>query len=336
MRRTSGNRACSFSCRRLYHTEPDTSNANEATWRKRDRRGPETAAVRLVVSLRSGAELHAAEALDGDRRADFLRDALEVLLDGELVVGNVLLSHQANLISILVTDARENLRFDNLRRRELFALLFSLLFHLLKANVNLLLHFGFRNVLLSHVLRRISCHMQADHVRGLGDLRIVLLARELDKDADLAAHVDVAGEDARALELIALAAADLDVLARLGEEHLVLVHERLLDVLALERDLGGLLAEVLVAVGVGDEVGLAVDLGERHGLLVRGLGKGDDALLRLLVDALGGDRETLLAEVLDGFVHVAVGGLERFLAGSHAGGGRLAELLDHVNRDVHL
>ena len=100
--------------------------------------------------------------------------------------------------------------------------------------------------------------------------------------------------------------------------------------------MGGLLAEVLVAVGVGDEVGLAVDLGESHRLLVRGLGKGDDALLRLLVDALGGDRETLLAEVLDGLVHVAVGGLERFLAGSHAGGGRLAELLDHVNRDVHL
>ena len=88
-------------------------------------------------------------------------------------------------------------------------------------------------------------------------------------------------------------------------------------------------------LGLRDEVGLAVDLGERHGLLVGGLGQRDDALLGLLVDALGGDGETLLAEILDGLIHVAVARRESFLARTHAGGGRLTELLNHVNRNSH-
>ena len=172
-------------------------------------------------------------------------------------------------------------------------------------------------------------------MRRLVELLAGLVARELDENADLAAHVDVAAEAAGALERVALAAADLDVLARLGEKHLVVVVERLLDVLAFERDLGRVVDELDERLGLGDEVGLAVDLGERHRLLVGGNREGDDALLGLLVDALGGDGETLLAEVLDGLFHIAVSGGEGFLAGAHSGGGRLAEFLDLLNCDSH-
>ena len=172
-------------------------------------------------------------------------------------------------------------------------------------------------------------------MRRLVELLAGLVAGELDENADLPAHVDVAAEAAGALEHIALAAADLHVLARLGEEHLVVVVERLLDVLAFESDLCRVVDELDERLGLGDEVGLAVDLGEGHRLLVVRDGEGYDALLGLLVDALRGDGEALLAEELDGLLHVAVGGREGFLACSHSGGGRLAELLDLLNSDCH-
>ena len=76
------------------------------------------------------------------------------------------------------------------------------------------------------------------------------------------------------------------------------------------------------------EVGLAVDLGEGERLAVGGRREGDDALLRLLVDALRRNSEALLAEILHRLFHVAVRGDERFLARAHAGGRGLAEFLD--------
>ena len=160
---------------------------------------------------------------------------------------------------------------------------------------------------------------------------VSLLASELNENADLAAHVDVAGKNARALERITLAAADLDVLAGLGKKHLVVVVKRSFDILTLERDLGGIVDELDEGLGLGDEVGFAVDFGESHRLLVGGFGESDDALLGLLVDALGGNGETLLAEILDSLFHIAVGGGESFLASAHAGGGRVAEFLDFLN-----
>ena len=57
------------------------------------------ATIPLVgFNRQSGAELHAAEAADLDRhQAVVLDDLLEILLDGELAVGDVVLLRQADL-----------------------------------------------------------------------------------------------------------------------------------------------------------------------------------------------------------------------------------------------
>jgi len=282
-----------------------------------------------------GAELHAAEALDLDRCATAgLGNALEVLLDGEVAISDVVLLDEADLRAELVGHALLDADESLLRRK-----LALLLLERVELDLELSVDLGLGNVLGVDVLRRVRGDLEADHVgrlRKLGRSR-TLLARslELDENADLAAHVDVARNDSGATKCIALAAADLDVLARLGEKHLVVVRKSSLDVLALKSDLCRVVDELDERLGLGDEVRLAVDLGQGEGLLVCGLCEGDDALLGLLVDALGGDRKALLAKELDGFLHVAVRGGESFLASAHSGGGCLAELLDHLNGNCH-
>ena len=76
--------------------------------------------------------------------------------------------------------------------------------------------------------------------------------------------MDVAGQHARALEHIALAAADLHILAGLREKHLVVVGQRLLDVLALERHFGRIGDELDERIRLRHEVGLAVDFRQGH------------------------------------------------------------------------
>jgi hypothetical protein len=48
---------------------------------------------------------------------------------------------------------------------------------------------------------------------------------------------------------------------------------------------------------------------------------------------LGGFRQALLAQPVDGFFHVTVGLGERSFAVHHAGAGLVAQLLDHTRAD---
>ena len=98
--------------------------------------------------------------------------------------------------------------------------------------------------------------------------------------------------------------------------------------------LGGvddLLGELDEAVGLGDEVGLGVELDQRAAL------GGDQAGRRGALGAtLGGLGGTLDAEHLDGLVEVAVGFLEGLLGVHHPGAGGVAELLDIGSGDSHV
>ena len=86
----------------------------------------------------------------------------------------------------------------------------------------------------------------------------------------------------------------------------------------------------LELVGAGHEVGLAVDL-DQHADLAAGVDVGaDHALGGDAAGLLGGARQALLAQVVDGLLHVALGLDQGVLAVHHAGAGALAELLDHL------
>ncbi len=96
--------------------------------------------------------------------------------------------------------------------------------------------------------------------------------------------------------------------------------------------MGDELHQALEVVVAGDEVRLRVDLD--HG----GLGAlGEDADKALGGDAaglLGGLRQALLAEKIDGRLDVAVGLVQGRLAVHHACAGHLAQFLDHLGGDV--
>ena len=97
--------------------------------------------------------------------------------------------------------------------------------------------------------------------------------------------------------------------------------------------LGEIAAQILEAVGVGHEVGLAVDLdGHAHAVLIhKGIHHafGGDA-----AGLLGGGGETLLAQEVDGLVHVAVALDERLLAVHHAGAGALTQFLNQGSSNI--
>ena len=173
-----------------------------------------------------------------------------------------------------------------------------------------------------------------------------LRAGQLDHNADAAAHVVVgihhavlgheAGKAAHG-DLLAdgggrLADQIVDGLARVRVERL---SEHLLNAGRSGSGdvLGEIAAQILEAIGVGDEVGLAVDLdGHAHAVLVHigihhALG-GDTAGL------LGGGGETLLAQEVDGLVHVAVALDERLLAVHHTGAGALAQFLNQGSSNI--
>ena len=157
--------------------------------------------------------------------------------------------------------------------------------------------------------------------------RLGLADAHLQDHARLAAEVDVGGERARALELDLVAAADLDLLADLGDERLLLLGELALEVgLAVERRVGDLVDERLEVGAVADEVRLAVDLDDGDLRAARALLRVDEALLGGLLRALGGDGRAELAEELHGGVVVALGLQEGLLAFHHAHAGHLAEL----------
>ncbi len=181
-------------------------------------------------------------------------------------------------------------------------------------------------------------------LEGLGLGGLSLLEGELDEDADLATHVDVGGKGA-GLDLAGGEAGDLHVLAH-DVNHLgelvgdgIAVHalgEEGVDVGRGGRgddlgDVGGKAGEL----GVGaHEVGLAGELEEGTGLAVSGDERGDSALVGLAAGLLGGLGQAVLAEDVDGGIHIAIGLDEGLLALHHRGIGHLAELLDHSGGDL--
>src|SRR4051794_33331839 len=94
------------------------------------------------------------------------------------------------------------------------------------------------------------------------------------------------------------------------------------------------LHELPELLGVGDEVGLAVDLDERPNGVVEVDVRVDPALVGASPGALGRAREPLLAQELRCARDVAVGLDQRALAVHHPGAGRVAELLNHRGVDI--
>ena len=86
-----------------------------------------------------------------------------------------------------------------------------------------------------------------------------------------------------------------------------------------------LLGELLELRGLGNEVGLAVELDHHAFGRAHETGE-DDALRGDLAGALGRGREALLTQVPDRALEVAAGRVQRRLAIHHAGAGLLAQL----------
>ena len=175
-------------------------------------------------------------------------------------------------------------------------------------------------------------------VRGVG-------ADELGHHADPAAGVDVRSDRAVGDRLVAREAPDGDVLLDRADHLLRLVRNgfiaagpllvvQLIDRvgLAVQDGLRHFRGEIAKALGARDEVGLAVDLHQHAGVVLyerghRPLGGDSSGLL-----ARGG--QSLLAEDRAGLLHVAVRLDQRGLDVHHPGPGLLAQLLDHLCRNL--
>ncbi len=102
--------------------------------------------------------------------------------------------------------------------------------------------------------------------------------------------------------------------------------------LALGRNgVGDTLDEGNEALGLGDEVGFTFDLGDRCGGAASA--DGDGALAVLPVGTLGRLCQTLLAQRLEGGLHIALRGLEGALGLHHADTGELTKRLDVFRTD---
>jgi hypothetical protein len=96
-----------------------------------------------------------------------------------------------------------------------------------------------------------------------------------------------------------------------------------------QRDGLGQRLEFLVA---GDEVGLGIDLDDNA--FIAADGDGDEAFRRDAAGLLGGLRQALLAQPVDGGLDVALRLVERGLAVHHARAGLLAQILHHCGGDI--
>lgn len=172
------------------------------------------------------------------------------------------------------------------------------------------------------------------------------IGRNFDHNADLAAHVDVGRHNA--FGLIAGETANGDLLAD-GDGRIrnhvfdglgLVVNELLLHQLVevsrvRQRDvLRNSVREILEVVGVGNEVGFAVDFHQRAGAAAGRHVRHNSAFRRDTASLLGSLRKSLFAQPVNGLVHVAVGFDKRLLAVHHARVGTLAELLDQSSSDI--
>ena len=183
----------------------------------------------------------------------------------------------------------------------------------------------------------------AHGLEGLGSGGLGLAGLHLQEHAHLATHVDVGGHGALAGQREAAELAELHVFTDGG----ALLSDVLLHGGAVHGHFQGLGQRAgggglqrgghfghqgLELVALGAEVGLAVDF-EDDAILALNHG-GHDTLLGLAVGLLGGLGDALLAEVLHGFVHVAVALHEGLLAVHHAGISLDAQLFHHCGCDI--
>src|SRR5579859_7581071 len=147
-------------------------------------------------------------------------------------------------------------------------------------------------------------------------------------------RMDVGAEDVTVGRLVAHRVADDDVLPELGDEVHALFLELADGVLAVLLDgVEHALREDHELRVVGDRLGLAAD-GDHRADALLGQVEHDLPLGGLAAGPLGGLREALLADDLDGGVDVALGVDERALAVHHPGARALAELLDEAGRNL--
>ena len=282
----------------------------------------------------SGAELEAMESHDGHLVAQGLAGVLHELGHGDGGVLHELLVHEA---ALLVEGAQ--LAGENLLEQVLGLALSD---ELSLGDLLLLSHEGGVEGAGVHALGSAGGDVQGDVLaHGLESLSrggSSGVASHLQEHAHLATHVDVRGDGALAGQRVAAELAQLHVLTDDG----ALLGDVLLDRGAVDghveslvqrggrrglessADLGG---QSLELVTLGAEVRLAVDFVDDTVLAFHD--GGHDAFLGFAVSLLGSLGDTLLAEVLDGFVHVAVALDESLLAVHHAGIGLDAQLLHH-------
>ncbi len=98
---------------------------------------------------------------------------------------------------------------------------------------------------------------------------------------------------------------------------------------------GQVLDELLEVRRARDEVRLAVHLEEHADLAPRVDVGRHHAVARLPMSLLGGVRQPLLPEVLDGALQVSLGGIQRRLAIHHAGPRALTKVLDQFSGRCH-
>ena len=172
-------------------------------------------------------------------------------------------------------------------------------------------------------------------------LPAVVIRADFHHDADLAAQVNVGGNDAGSF--IPLKAADGNLLSdgdgsvadHVGDGLALVIDELLgqqgIHIRGIRQGdvLGDAVGEVLEIVGVGNEVSLTVDLDDgAHGAVLADV-LGDSTFRGDAAGLLGGLAQSLLTQPLNGLVHVAVALHEGLFAVHHAGAGALAQFFYH-------
>ena len=169
-------------------------------------------------------------------------------------------------------------------------------------------------------------HQHADLAEPVGDLVVHVLGDEAvaDRHGGRAAHAHVLADGGHHL---------LDVVGHRHRLAGIGQRQQLVEVAAgLRRQRGDVAHHVLELLVAGDEVGLRVDLDHRPRLVLGG--DADQALGGDAAGLVGGLRQALLAQPVDGLLDVALGLGQRRLAVHHAGAGLVAQLLHQAGGDV--
>ena len=281
------------------------------------------------------ADVEAGVAADGEGVTDLFADGCDVLLDACFVVLDERLVDEAGLGEELIDFTDEDL-VDDLGR---LAFGFELL------AVDLVLFLDGRGIeIVAGQASRVKCgdvqaNVACKALEGLVRGGVCIFSTEFKQNAYFATHVDVGGDGAIAVEVVASDLLHLDDLTELGEFRA----ECVLHGAVLERERGSSLSVRGIGCGdragdvgdkcaeafvLGHEVGLAVDFNEHAGVARIGDVGGDQALGCLAVGATSRLNDTFFTEDFNSGVEVTIGFGEGFFTSHHAGVGDFAELLN--------